>query len=347
LDTKTTHNPASTTYSAVFLSIFLGSLLIPFMTISAGLTGLLDKFQGKARFINAYTETRLTLGDQVFNRSLVGTDGWFNLTDEYAIADYQNAQPLPAPRLQYTQLALENFQERVEADGGVFLFVIPPNKPTIYPEHVPDTLSRREGPSRLDQLISHLAKNDSPVRVLDLRPTLLEAKQTHQLYFATDSHWNPIGAFFAYQKIIEALQSSFPGLSPHSFSDYKIVTYDPTPMGSRIIGSTSLVEAPFVLTPIHTSRARIFSVELPTQFGPIFFSQTDDKSSPTALVFTDSFFIAIRPFISEHFSRAVYIDYFATPEISHLSWYEQFQPDVVIFSLTERNIGAIPSLFGN
>jgi len=320
------------------------------MTISAGLTDLLDKFQGKARFINAYTETRLTLGDQVFNRSLVGTDGWLNLTEGQVITDYQNAQPLPAPRLQDIQMALENFQERVEADGGVFLFVIPPDKPTIYPEHVPDTLSRREGPSRLDQLISHLAKNDSAVRVLDLRPALLEAKQTHQLYFATDSHWNPIGAFFAYQKIIEALQSSFPGLSHHSFSDYKIVTYDPTPLDMpRIIGSTSLVEAPFVLTPIHTSRARIFSVELPTQYGPrrMYFSQTDDKSSPTALVFTDSFFIAIRPFISEHFSRAVYINYLATPEISHLSWYEQFQPDVVIFSLIERNIGAIPALFGN
>ena len=320
------------------------------MTISTGLTGLLDEFQGKARFINAYTETRLKLGDQVFNRSLVGSDGWINLTEGQVITDYQNAEPLPASQLQDIQMALESFQERVEADGGVFLFVIPPDKPTIYPEHVPDTLPRRAGASRLDQLIAYLAKNDSAVRVLDLRPALLEAKQMHQLYFATDSHWNPIGAFFAYQNIIEALQSSFPGLSPHSFSDYKVVTYAPAPRDMpRIIGSTSIVESSFALTPVYTSQARIFSIETPTQYGlrSMYFSQTNDKSLPTALVFTDSYFIGLRPFISEHFASAVYIDYLATPEISYLSWYEQFQPDVVIFSLVERAIGAIPRLFGN
>ena len=86
------------------------------MTVPAGLTGLLDKFRGKIRFINAYTETRLTLGDQVFNRSIAGRDGWLNLTDGAAMTGYQNAQPLSTLELQGIQLALENFQKQVEAD---------------------------------------------------------------------------------------------------------------------------------------------------------------------------------------------------------------------------------------
>lgn len=340
----------STTYSFVFLSIFLGSLLIPFVTISAESTGLLDRFKGKALLINAYTESRLTLGDQVFNRSIVGTDDWLYLTDTYAMASYQKASPLSTAELQKIQQVLEAFQKQVESDGTLLLFVIPPDKQSIYPEHVPASVPRREGPSPLDQLITHLAENGSSFHILDLRPTLLEAKQTYPLYFATDSHWTPLGAFFAYQKIMETLQSSVTGLSPHLISDYNIVTHDPAPKDMpTIIGSSSLVEASFTLAPTYQPQAKIFSIEMPTQYGPsgLYFSYTNNKSAPTALVFTDSFFFTMLPFVSEHFSHAVYINYLATPNISYLTWYEQFRPDVVIFELIERNIKAIPGLFDN
>jgi len=349
LKTKSQVTSTGTTYSFVFLSIFLGSLLIPFITVAAGLTGLLDGFKGKARFITAYTESRLLLGDQVFNQTIVGSDGWLYLNDGSAMNAYQKVPPLSKKDLKKIRFALEKFQREVEADGSVPLFVILPDKQTIYPEHVPATVPRREGPSPLDQLITYLAENGSPFPILDLRPALLDAKQDYPLYFATDSHWNPFGAFIAYQKIIETLQPSFPNLSPYLISDYKVVTGGPIPLDlPKIIGSTSRVEAPFRLVPTDPPQASMVFIEVPTRSMPrrLYFSHTDDNSAPTALVFHDSFFIELRPFVSEHFSQAVYIDHLATPQISWLTWYKQFHPDVVIFELAERNIGVIPLLLG-
>ena len=344
MKTKSQVNSANSTYSFAFLSIFLGSLLIPLMTVSAGLTGLLDGFRGKARFITAYTETRLMLGDQVFNRTLVGTDGWLYLTAGESLTDYQRVPPFSPAQLNKIRQVLEKFQRRVQADGTEFLFVIPPDKSTIYPEHIPFVISQTAKPSRLDQLTTYLVENSSPLHFLDLRPTLLEAGDTYPLYYATDSHWTPMGAFFAYQKIIEALQLSFPELSYHSLSDYKIVNYDPTPLDMpTIIGSTSLAEASFALAPIHQPGAVTMSIDTPSPDGPrqLYFSHTNDQNAPTALIFDDSFITALQPFLAEHFSSAVYINYFAVPNISSLTWYEQFHPDIVIFEMTERNLATI------
>jgi len=144
------------------------------------------------------------------------------------------------------------------------------------------------------------------------------------------------------------LKPSFPDLSSHPLSDYKVITSEPALLDmAKIIGTTSRVEAPFALVPTYHPQATVFSVEIPTDMGPrlLLFSQTNDKKSPTALIFYDSFSIALRPFLAEHFSRAVYVDYLAAGDIPYLTWYKQFQPDIVIFEITERALGNIPSLF--
>ncbi len=350
LKTKLSTRSLIASYPYIFLSIFLGSLLFPFVTGSARLGGLLDGFKGEKRLITAYTETRLALGDQVFNRTIVGRDGWLTFTDGFALTGFQNAQPFSTPELNNIQQALANFRDQVRADGTTFLFVITPDKQSIYPEHVPATVPHRSGPSRTDQLITQLNQSDNGFPLLDLRPVLLEAKRTYPVYYATDSHWTPIGAFFGYQSIMEALQASFPNLSHHPLSDYKIVTSEPVLHDMPgIIGSKSLVEAQISLVPDYQPQAGMFTLDVPSQWGPLqlYFSGINDPSAPTLLVFYDSFFPPMLPMLSEHFSRAVYINYVATPTISYTSWYKQFQPDIVIFEMTERNIVSIPWLFGN
>jgi hypothetical protein len=310
-------------------------------------TSLLNGFQEKTQLINFYTESRLALGDQVFNRTLVGEDGWLNLTQGNTLTDHQHIPPFSDMELQNMQQSLEDLQAQVEANGGVFLLVIAPDKHSIYPEHVPDALPHRDGSSRLDQFLNHLADNGSPVHVLDLRPTLLKAKKKYLVYYATDSHWNSIGAFFAYQSIIDELKSSFPNLSSHPITDYKITENDPTPKDMpKIIGSTSLSEAAYIFSPRFKKQARQNIIETPTETGVqfLYFSQTANPEAPTVLVFSDSFFHALRPFLFEHFSRAIEIQTLATTKTPLLTWCKLFPADIVIFELAERQVYKVPSI---
>jgi len=336
--------------SSLYIVIFIGSLLLPLVSIFGDVNELLYGFKGKLRLINIYTNARLQLGDQVYNRSVVGDDDWINLTDGYAMTGYQNVSPLLPAEMENIYRSLDDFRSHVTDQGGVFLFVVSPDKQTIYPEHVPPEILREDGLSRLDQLMDYFDSVDAKFPILDLRPVLVNGRNEYQVYYATDTHWNPIGALLAYDAIIYSLQLDFPGLSPHTLSDFEISMDDPSLFNmSRIVGSDILVERPVILKPKFQSRSVEFAFEIPSQNGSmqLYFSHTNDTNAPTALVFNDSFFDALRPFVSENFSSVDYVNHVAAASSSYYAWYDQILPDIVIFEVTERNIGTIPHLFDN
>lgn len=131
---------------------------------------------------------------------------------------FNDSPPLPAARLADLRGALRmseadiatidrqiaGAKERFNAcRKGVFVAVAP-NKQSIYPEEL-----RKDGTypaSRLDDLLARLGP-DARSMFIDPRSELRAAKSRHgvALYHPTDSHWNDLGAFIAYQKIVDVL----------------------------------------------------------------------------------------------------------------------------------------------
>ena len=52
----------------------------------------------------------------------------------------------------------------------------------------------------------------SDVKVLDLRPALIQGKAREQVYFKTDSHWNYLGATIGYDALIDAVKAQVPSV---------------------------------------------------------------------------------------------------------------------------------------
>jgi hypothetical protein len=98
----------------------------------------------------------------------------------------------------WTELAQRN---------GVKLLILPiPDKQSIYPENLPRRLQPTAGSrSRLDQFWT-MAEKLKGVPLIDIRSALRTAKQTKQVYYATDNHWNEQGALIAYQLLMDALR---------------------------------------------------------------------------------------------------------------------------------------------
>jgi len=81
------------------------------------------------------------------------------------------------------------------------------NKHSIYPEHLPGSLRPVSEKRRLDQLLDYMGAR-SDVRLIDVRPALLEAKKEKRVYHWTDSHWNDLGAYHAYRAVMERLEAA-------------------------------------------------------------------------------------------------------------------------------------------
>ena len=103
-----------------------------------------------------------------------------------------------------------------------------------------------------------------------------------------------------------------------------------------------LREVDLALVPAHPRRARVVepSGAKPTDEEGRLVTEIDDPSLPRAVIFRDSFVSRLVPFLSEHFSRAVYLwqnDFDAAEVLKE-------HPDVVIQEIVGRHLyNFIPS----
>jgi alginate O-acetyltransferase complex protein AlgJ len=155
---------------------------------------------------------------------IIGKDGFlfFPSSVQDGFLAERSLDPFSSAQLDEWQQLLERRNKFFTERGIPFIVVIPPDKQSIYTEMMPEEFSRVGPKTRLDQLIDRLRETHSPVRLVDLRPVLLEAKKYHRIYFKTDTHWNDYGAFAAYPVILDAIQSVLPGrkLVPQPLSDF-------------------------------------------------------------------------------------------------------------------------------
>jgi alginate O-acetyltransferase complex protein AlgJ len=140
------------------------------------------------------------------NDVVVGQDGWLFYSGNRTIEDLRGRDPLDDAQLVRWRRTLEARRNYLRERGIIYLFVVAPNKSSIYPEKLPPLLQRQIKPGKLDQLLAYMAAN-SDVPILDLRPALLAAKTRHVVYWPTDSHWNGYGLNAATAAILAKLQT--------------------------------------------------------------------------------------------------------------------------------------------
>lgn len=289
-----------------------------------------DHYEGRGRRVQLYNEALLKLfRARVFPNVLRGREDWLFWTGEGNIDDYQNAHPFSRADLEQIEGKLSAVQRRLAAQGIAFLVAPAPNKETIYPEMLPPEIVKIGKQSRLDQLLAYLEEKHSAVKVLDLRPVLLDNKAQHQLYYRTDTHWNDYGAYYASTEIFKALQRDFPQLQPPGLETYRIEQETISGDLARLLLTDPLLSEPTLqLEPVSPPRARF----LEKVDRVITISELDDARLPRAVIFRDSFANSLEPFLSERFSRAVY------PWSFQIDWelVEREQPDLVVYELAER-----------
>ncbi len=265
---------------------------------------------------------------------LSGKDEWLFFTGNDSVEDYRGLSTFTPEHLEKWADILTKKQEYLKSVGVDYLFVVAPNKSSIYPEYLPDWMTKVAPQTPLDQLLSYL-KRRTDLNVLDLRDSLLAKKNNGVLlYHPTDTHWNSMGAFVGYREIMAHLGLPF---TRHALSDHDVdLSFAPKRGGdlAKMLGIQSEVRetAPQVV-PIHMTATKQFDFPGPPRD---ILMQAEDRTLPRLLVFRDSFSEALIPFLSESFSysRYVWSGWGEDTPIKRLL--EESTPDVVIEEWVER-----------
>ena len=152
----------------------------------------------------------------------LGSNGWLYFASDSAVVSYRAARPFTSAQLEAYRRILEARRDWLAARGIPYLFVVLPNKDTIYPEFMPPAYNKINPRSRLDQLVDYM-KDHSSVSILDVREDLRRAKRVERVYDVTDSHWNLRGGYVAYERIMQAVKAAIPGARSIPRSEFRDV----------------------------------------------------------------------------------------------------------------------------
>lgn len=249
---------------------------------------------------------------------MLGDEGWLFYNSDGALQDYTGAQPFSADELERWRATLQHTQDWLERRGIQYVFVFAPDKHWIYPEHMPGGLNRPIHESRYDQLVEHLRRS-STVNVVDARDGLRASASGERLYHRTDTHWNDRGAFVTYQQVMATIGPRL-DVQARTPADMESRTIPRTGFDlARMLGLGSvLVEEDLQLEPRSGRRSRVIEPARPSRGLMDARVVTEGPpAGPRAVVFRDSFGSAMIPYLSEHFSRAMYV------------WQNNFDPALI------------------
>lgn len=271
---------------------------------------------------------------------IFGKDGWLFQAGREQVADMRNNWPFSESALNEWGQVLSSKHEALEKRGIEYLIVFAPNKHLIYPDKTPAQLKRVRPFSRVDQIVDHLEKN-TDVPYLDLRPALRKARETLRPYHKTDTHWNAWGAYVGYREIIERLRQRFPELEPVKLGPEDFFKHEEP--GGDLARSLSMPErlpeiditpkdwkpscARYLLLPEAPSTDERFSQEFGTQC---------DKGHVRALIFADSYILAMVDYLSDTFAYVHYYPASPVPLDGMLEVIDEHDPDVVIEERSTR-----------
>jgi hypothetical protein len=329
------------TYSIGFLAAVL-ILLLSFLALpGVSLTSLSEQFRWRTDLIRSYNTLRFKAGDHVFNNAVVGTHGWIYYMGGLSIREYQHTDPLGQRTLKALQTELDQLNADLAKEGKTLLLVIPPNKPTVYPEYMPQQIPVIGATSRLDEFAAYMRSNGQ-TRVVDLRSTLINASKTQLTYYKTDSHWNDLGAYYGYVDILNALSTEYPVLKPHALSDF---IYEPDGSGTLTDLPGTMGLFPFEedgprLTPRFPSQTETISAPL-ADGTDMLLTTNQDQQLPRLLIFGDSFYDSLAKFLEPHFSHITALTYRRPPGRAGSRLAYQIhtdKPDIVIIECVERGL---------
>lgn len=283
------------------------------------------------------TELHLTAFGRPLDRHIYfGRDGWMFWTEDAdrvpsAMADSRGVLRFTSAQIKTIEANLLATRERFAACSIPFFVAVAPNKQGVYPEHVLDAsspLPRR----RFDDLLERLGPAARST-IVDLRETMLPAKARHApltLYNKTETHWNELGAFHAYVRLMQALRLDRPELA--SLSQYDVAA-------QRYAGgdmATFILFAPWRFPDEDVRLAPRAEKPLAGEerIDPRLFRSRNPDGQGKLLLIGDSFTAGVVRYLQRHFAEIVR-NVSVTVDGALVA---RERPDAVLVLIVERNL---------
>lgn len=230
--------------------------------------------------------------------------------------------------------------------------MIAANKSTVYPEYLPDWAYKTR-PSVSDMLLAQVSEDI----YVDTRPSLIAARVRlpYPLFYKTDTHWNKLGAWVAFQIFTNKLDDIEKGLFWLSSNQVHVSQVNERNGGdlARFLWlQNELHDSEIILTidmpqPIETEQFDFNSGQLMASGGnhpidndsitkPLWIKSKNALNQKRVLWLRDSFGTALSPLMAATFSDTLQLHYNKADTLMFEKLVNSFKPDYVFITVVER-----------
>lgn len=300
-----------------------------------------DNFGFRKKLIRFFQNWKIGLyHDRSVFKIIVGQDHWLFWGEAQMVEHFLGTAQFTPAQLQTWQKLLEKRRDWLAQRGIQYLFVVAPDKQSVYPEQLPAWLinaapTNRE--TKLDQFLKFM-KVHSTVPVLDLRGPMIAAKKIAPLYLQNDTHWNLLGGFVGAQALVQTLAQQFTNLPPLPMEDFTWTNTAFTGGDMALMLGTDTVEKNYYVALPKPVLPRLRSQEnpaFPTSWGPkhVLTQENPEATSISIVLFTDSYGVAWEQCLGYPFKKTVFLadNRGFSPQLITAS-----QPQIVVNQMLER-----------
>ncbi len=231
-------------------------------------------------------------------------------------------------------------QEWLKLQGIEYLFVVSPNKATIYAEFLPANLPLLN-PTPIEQFLTQMKGTE--VRSIDLREPLRSAKSKGIVYHKNNTHWNDFGSYVVYREICSQVKLSMAS-SPYEIADFTIQQIEHQGDLPPLIGleQSALTEDWTLKSTRRAERVKTSNPLFPEEIQPRFFETT--QPGQKLLVIHDSFFndrsgkTGVNSLLAEHFRQSLFLRNSVISLTQLKEIVKDQKPNLVIEEIVERNL---------
>lgn len=283
-----------------------------------------DHFALKEHYVTALNSVSIAVFGEAFSKEAIYGKNDMLFFDE-TLDDYQGIDLLSDEELRLVAEQLYKLETELIKKGSRMVFLIAPNKNTIYPEYMPGRFKKASERSNMERLYEYLGEYG--VTTVDAKATLYDNKGDELLYYHHDSHWNNYGAALIYNEI-----AAISGLPTFDTSDAEAaIARDFTGDLHNFIWPS----VPYFEERIAYEFMATYESDRPIDFERNNYAATScDVNDLKLLVYHDSFGRSLQPFFSHNVGRVVFSSAFPYD----MSYVDELKPDIVVIEMVERNI---------
>lgn len=282
-----------------------------------------EHFAGRSALININNNLKYyllkTAGD---DQVIIGKKGW--LFFDQTLYDYVGLT-LSNDEIDNILQKMEEVQTYIEKQGKTPVFMIVPNKNTVYEEYMPKRFGYKAKLTNLSLL--QVAMEERGINYLDATRVLISGKNQDELYLHQDTHWNNTGARLVLNKLYEKLDIDF----SYDLDNYNIERTHESDLSAILFPTADNKENQRIYEEKNSFKyaGRVRSMDDLT-----IVSTNENGVGKSVLMFRDSFGRAMIPYMAECFDSCTFNR--STPY--NISLVDSTECDYVVIEIVERNI---------